>query len=87
MIRAGLPNAYWPYASQHYCVMENTHFTHGGESPWAKTHGEEFGGHLIPFGAKVIFRPTDTIDVDKSKFDAPTLSGIFAGYDITPGYG
>ena len=40
LIRAGLPNAYWPYASQHYCVMENTHFTHGVESPWAKTHGE-----------------------------------------------
>ena len=57
LIRAGLPPAFWPYAAEHYCMMENTHFTEDSDSPWCKTHGAEFGGQHIPFGAKVIFRP------------------------------
>ena len=55
-------------------------------SPWFLTHGKEFEGECIPFGAKVIFRPPDTIDVDKTKFDEPTCTGIFAGYEMGPGY-
>ena len=35
----------------------------------------------------MIFRPTNTLDVDKTKFDPPTAPGIFALYEITPGYG
>ena len=52
LIRAGLPSSYWPYAAEHYCMMENVHFTQDKESPWFKTHGVEFHGHCIPFGAK-----------------------------------
>ena len=87
LIRAGLPVAYWPFAAEHYCMMENIHFAPGVESAWSKTHdGCEFEGKAIPFGAKVIFRPPSTIDVAKTKFDPPTLSGIFAGDEVTPGY-
>ena len=29
-------------------------------SPWEKTHGEPFNGQLIPLGAKVIIKPSET---------------------------
>ena len=58
LIRAGHPVAYWPFAAEHYCMMENIHFAPGVESAWSKTHdGCELEGKAIPFGAKVIFGP------------------------------
>ena len=86
LVRAGLPACFWPFATEHYCLMENVHFTDSESSPYCKTHGDEFDGALIPFGAKVIFRPAETKGVEKSKFEEPTITGIFAGYELAPGY-
>ena len=54
LCRAGLPACCWPYAAPHACVMENTHWEDGKESPWSLTHKKgEFDGIKIPFGARV----------------------------------
>ena len=86
LVRAGLPACFWPWAAQHYCLMDNIHFTQDKPSAWFKTHGSEFEGPLVPFGAKVIFRPADTKSISKTKFEEPTVTGVFAGYELTPGY-
>ena len=36
LIRAGLPACFWSFAAQHYCIMDNTHYTHDAPSPWCK---------------------------------------------------
>ena len=83
-----MPTAYWPFAATLYCVMENAFAKPGKESAWSRTHDdEEFMGKCISFGAKVIFRPTSTTDIPRTKFDPPTSLGVFAGYDLSPGYG
>ena len=61
LCRAGLPACCWPYAAPHACLMENTHWEDGEESPWSKTHKKgEFNGIKIPFGARVYFKPSET---------------------------
>ena len=87
LVRAGLPTCFWPWAGEHYCFMENTHYDYASESPWYRTHGDEFTGERLPFGCKVIIKPAETKNVDKSQMEEPTITGIFAGYEITPGYG
>jgi len=86
LMQAGLPACFWSFAAPHYCMMENTHFTHEDHSPWYKTHGDEFHGERIPFGAKVIFKPAETKDVGRSKFEPTSRIGVFAGYELAPGY-
>ena len=52
------------------------------------THNEPFEGKRIPFGAKVIYRPADTKDISihKNKMEPTGSIGVFAGYEISPGY-
>ena len=85
---AGLPACCWPFAAPHACFMENTHCESGCESPWFKTHKRgEFDGPKIPFGARVWFKPSITRPNDvPGKWEPDSLEGIFAGYDMTPGY-
>ena len=68
--------------------MENTHWEDGEESPWAKTHKKgEFEGMRIPFGARVLFKPSETRPGDvPGKWEPDALEGILAGYDMAPGY-
>ena len=57
---AGLPACCWPYAAPHYAFMHNTSHLEGVESPWALTHKNgEFSGFRVPFGAKVLFKPSN----------------------------
>ena len=69
-------------------VQENTFWEDGHESAWAKTHRKgEFTGLKIPFGARVLFKPSGTRLDDKLTRWAPdSLEGVFAGYLIQPGY-
>ena len=47
----------------------------------------EFGGIKIPFGARVYFKPPETRPNDVlGKWEPDSLGGIFAGYDMAPGY-
>ena len=49
-------------------------------------HKEKFKGPKIPFGAKVVFKPSDARErVQRSKFDPKGLYGVFAGYVIESG--
>ena len=88
LCRAGLPACCWPYAAPHACVMENTHCEDSKESPWSLTHKKgEFDGIKIPFGARVYFKPSETRPGDvPGKWEPDSLGGIFAGYDMAPGY-
>ena len=68
--------------------MENTHWEDGQESPWAKTHKQgEFDGIKIPFGARVWFKPNTSRPADvPGKWEPDGLEGVFAGYEMAPGY-
>ena len=59
---AGFPACAWPYAAPYVCFQENTHWEDGQESPWSMTHKKgEFTGLKIPFGARVLFKPSTTL--------------------------
>ena len=57
-------------------------------SPWFQTHGEEFPGKHFVFGQKVIYEPPNTKLVKKQqpKMGPTARIGIFAGYELNPGY-
>ena len=49
-------------------------------------HKDKFKGPIIPFGAKVTFKPSDARARDQdTKFDPKGLIGVFAGYVIEAG--
>ena len=65
LIQAGLPLEFWPFAAEHYSFMHNIQQM-GGSSPYFCTTGEWFRGKMLPFGCRVICRPSVT------KNDKPT---------------
>ena len=55
-------------------------------SAWCKPHGSEFAGKLIPYGARVNYRPPKTREAGQlHKFGPDSFPGVFAGYHIGPG--
>ena len=57
------------------------------KSAYELTHNVKFHGKLIPFGAKVLFKPSNVREDDKpNKWGANAGVGVFAGYVIQPGY-
>ena len=60
----------------------------GGErtSPWFWRHLEEFPAERLPFGCKVLYLPSSTKQVPRHKMDGKARVGIFAGYELAPGY-
>ena len=57
----------------------------GAISPWELTHGEPFYGKLIPFGAKVYFKPSVTKSDSLSNMEPTSITGVFAGYELMSG--
>ena len=55
-------------------------------TPWQLTHGEDFDGLRLPFGCQVAFKPNPTKDMESHKMVGDTVDGIFAGYELGPGY-
>ena len=86
LIHAVLPGSFWPFAANHYCHMHNVRKNADGTSPWTLTHGDDFVGPEIPFGAAVIFVPAETQNSGHLHNWGPTgRLGVFAGYDLQPG--
>ena len=85
LIRAGFPPCFWSRAAACYCFHSNCDNPRG-ESAYFKTHGTDHAGLAIPFGARVAYLPTDTHEIAKSTWDAPSRIGVFAGYDLDSGY-
>ena len=83
---AGLPACFWVFAGPHFALMSNTECTATHPSPWYHTHGSEFHGQRIPFGARITYRPAETKGIEPSKMECPNRTGIFAGYHLKPGY-
>ena len=52
---------------------------------WCKAFGNEFTGQRLPFGCRVIHRPSPTRDLTSGKWDPVTSAGVFAGYKLRPG--
>ena len=55
-------------------------------SAWCKLHGTDFAGKLIPYGARVNYKPPKTREAGQlHKFGPDSIPGVFAGYHIGPG--
>ena len=85
LLEAGLPACYWSYAVSCVSHLLNIEELEDG-SAWQKMHKEKFTGPAIPFGAKVVFKPSDARKREQStKFDPKGLIGVFAGYVVEAG--
>jgi len=68
-----------------YCFSRNVLRDLGeGRTAWKNRFGADFNGPLIPFGAKVRFKPSPIGD-EPSKFQTDTRDGVFLGYALLPG--
>ena len=88
LVQSGLPDRYWPLASQHHAVCLNaTMRLDNGQIPWELRFGSKFNGKRIPFGAKVLYwAPKKQKKPERSKFAGTGIEGIFLGYHIQPGF-
>ena len=85
LLHAGLPACFWPFAVEYVSHALNIERLENG-SAWEKMHKEAFKGKMIPFGAKVNFKPSDARKAESpSKFSPRSIPGIFAGYEISTG--
>ena len=79
--QSGLPMRYWTFAARLFCHGRNVSLAaFHGETPWKAKHGDEFKGALIPFGAKVVFRPFRPTGHKGPKSAPRGEFGFFAGY-------
>ena len=56
------------------------------KNPWELTHGESFHGQRIPLGVAATFRPPDTHEFEEHTMKGRSMEGMFAGYEMGPGY-
>ena len=85
LLEAGLPACYWTFAVTCVSHLLNIEELEDG-SAWQKTFKKKFKGPMIPFGAKVTFKPSDARSRSQdTKLDPRGLIGVFAGYVIEAG--
>jgi hypothetical protein len=84
VLEAGLPPCFWSFAGPCFCMLVNTDTSEGKESPWFWTHGEEFQWKRLPFGCKVVYKPSVT-KMKLGNFEEPSCVGAVAGYDMLSG--
>ena len=85
LLHAGLPACFWPYAVEYVSHALNIERLEDG-SAWEKMHKEKFNGKMIPFGAKVHFKPSEARKSEApSKFSPRGIAGVFAGYVLNSG--
>ena len=83
--QAGLPPEWWPYAMRAWCHAHNIECIEG-DSAWNKRHGQgQWEGPVIPFGAKVHYKPNPKKALEQVKFETTTRVGIFLGYHLLSG--
>ena len=86
LLEAGLPPCFWRTAIECVCHLLNVEPGDDGLSAWCHMHGKEFQGNMIPYGAKVYFKPSGARGIEQDhKFDPKAIPGIFAGYNLGSG--
>ncbi len=88
LLQAGLPACFWTFAAPCYCLLDNTAEKKETVSSWKRRFGEPFGGKRLPFGCLVSYLPSPTKGLTGSvgTWNPSAREGVFAGYDIQPGY-
>ena len=86
LLEAGLPPCFWRTAILCVCHLLNVEPNDDEFSAWCKLHGSDFAGKLIPYGARVNYKPPKTREAGQlHKFGPDSIPGVFAGYHIGPG--
>ena len=86
LLEAGLPPCFWRTAILCVCHLLNVEPNDDELSTWCKLHGTDFAGKLIPYGARVNYKPPKTREAGQlHKFGPDSIPGVFAGYHIGPG--
>ena len=86
LLEAGLPPCFWRTAILCVCHLLNVEPSDRDLSAWCKLHGSDFAGKLIPYGARVNYKPPKTREAGQlHKFGPDSIPGVFAGYHIGPG--
>ena len=80
-----LPPCFWSYAAPTFCTLYNASNPGGdAETPWERATGKPFPAARIPFGTKVVFKPSPSRHQDLTeKWDPKARQGVFAGYSMT----
>eukprot|EP00439_Symbiodinium_sp_Y106_P066744 s3183_g10.t3 len=88
LVQSGLPDRYWPLASQHHALCLNiAKRLDNGQILCDLRYGSKFNGKRIPFRAKVLYwAPKQQKKPERSKFAGTGIEGIFLGYHIQPGF-
>ena len=60
LLEAGLPPCFWRTAILCVCHLLNVEPNDDELSAWCKLHGSDFAGKLIPYGARVNYKPPKT---------------------------
>ena len=85
LLQAGFPPPWWPWAMRHWCHARNIEII-DGDSAWNKRHKQgQWKGPVIPFGAKVWYRPSPYHADYQQKFELAGRVGIFLGYHLLNG--
>ena len=86
LLEAGLPPCFWRTAILCVCHLLNVEPNDDELSAWCKLHASDFAGKLIPYGARVNYKPPKTREAGQlHKFGPDSIPGVFAGYHIGPG--
>ena len=86
LLEAGLPPCFWRTAILCVCHLLNVEPNDDELSAWCKLHGTDFAGKLIPYGARVNYKPPKTREAGQlHKFGPDSIPGVFAGYHSGPG--
>ena len=72
-----------------YCYVRNiVDALKDGKTPYERRFGEPFNGPIIPFGAKISYKPITSSDKKRlHQFGIKVLPGIFVGYSLRVGGG
>ena len=86
LLEAGLPPCFWRTAILCVCHLLNVEPNDDELIAWCKLHASDFAGKLIPYGARVNYKPPKTREAGQlHKFGPDSIPGVFAGYHIGPG--
>ena len=85
LAQAGFPPSWWPKAMRCFCHALNIEVVNG-DSAWNRRHQKgQWSGPVIPFGAKVDYRPQPTKAQLQQKFEPAARVGLFLGYNLGVG--
>ena len=78
LLEAGLPPCFWRTAILCVCHLLNVEPNDDELSAWCKLHGSDFAGKLIPYGARVNYKPPKTREAGQlHRFGPDSIPGVF----------